>query len=77
VNVIVAWPLLAVATTEVGAFGIVAGVTEFEAEDDALVPILFVAVTVNIYAVPLVKPVIVIGDEPPVALNPPTLDVTV
>jgi hypothetical protein len=30
-----------------------------------------------VYAVPLVKPVTVIGDEPPVAVTPPGLDVTV
>lgn len=29
------------------------------------------------YAVPFVSPVTVIGDEPPVAVNPPVLDVTV
>jgi hypothetical protein len=54
-----------------------AGVTEFDAEDAAPVPIAFVAVTVNVYAVPLLKPETVNGLEPPVAVKPPGLDVTV
>jgi hypothetical protein len=33
-----------------------------------LVPTALVAVTVNVYAVPFVRPVIVIGDEEPLAL---------
>jgi hypothetical protein len=69
--------LLASAVTLVGAPGTPRGVTEFDAVDEALVPALFVAVTVNVYAVPFVSPVIVIGDAPPVALNPPTLEITV
>ena len=32
------------------------GVTELDAAEAALVPMAFVAVTVNVYAVPLVKP---------------------
>ena len=77
VNDTVASPLPRVAVTPVGASGTVAGTTEFEVPDDVLVPVLFVAVTVNVYVVPLVKPVIVIGDEPPVAVKPPVLDETV
>ena len=65
------------ALTEVGASGTVAGVTEFDAVDAVLVPTEFVAVTVKVYAVPLLKPVIVIGDAPPVAVKPPEFDVTV
>jgi hypothetical protein len=65
------------AVTLVGAPGTVAGVTEFDAVDTVLVPITFVAVTVKVYAVPLVKPVIVIGDAPPVAVKPPEFAVTV
>jgi hypothetical protein len=76
-KVTVAWPLLAVAVPIVGAPGTVAGIIEFEVEEDMLVPALFVAVTVNVYVTPFVKPVIVIGDEPAVALKPPTLEVTV
>jgi hypothetical protein len=35
------------------------------------------AVTVNVYVVPLVRPVTVIGDEPPVAVKPPVFELTV
>ena len=77
VNVTVACPLPPVAVPMVGALGTVAGVTEFEAEEGELVPMLLVAVTVNVYAVPLVRPVMVIGEDPPVAVNPPTLEETV
>jgi hypothetical protein len=76
-NVIVAWPLPAVAVPILGASGTVAGVTLLLADDAVLVPIAFVAVTVNVYAVPLVKPVTVIGDEPPVAVKPPVFELTV
>jgi hypothetical protein len=77
VNVMVASPLPASALIEVGASGMVAGVTELLVPDTVLVPIAFVAVTVKVYAVPLVKPVIVIGDAPPVAVKPPEFAVTV
>jgi hypothetical protein len=36
-----------------------------------------IPVTVNVYAVPFVKPVTVIGEDEPVAVIPPGLDVTV
>ena len=65
------------ALTEVGASGTVAGVTEFDAVDAVLVPTEFVAVTVKVYGVPLLKPVIVIGEAPPEAVKLPTLEVTV
>ena len=45
--------------------------------DAVLVPTLFVAVTVKVYAVPFVSPVTVIGDEPPYAVKPPVLEETV
>ena len=61
----------------VGASGTVAGVTELLASEALLVPRAFVAVTVNVYDTPLVKPVIVIGEAPPEAVKPPGLDVTV
>ena len=77
VNEIVAWPLPRTAVTPVGAFGTVTGVTEFEAEEFALLPTLFVATTVNVYVVPFVKPVTVSGDEPPVAVKLPIFEVTV
>jgi hypothetical protein len=65
------------ATTFVGADGILKGVTALLALDGTLVPALFVAVTVNMYVTPLVNPVTVIGEVVPVALNPPILEVTV
>jgi hypothetical protein len=64
VTVALVSPILA--ATFVGASGAVAGVTEFEALDAVLVPTALLAVTVNVYVVPLFNPVIVIGDEPPV-----------
>ncbi len=76
-NEIVASPFPRTAVTLVGASGVVAGVTEFDALDAVLVPTEFVAVTVNVYACPFVSPVTVIGDEPPSAVNPPVFDVTV
>ena len=33
--------------------------------------------TVNVYVVPFVSPVIVIGEDPPVAVNPPIFELTV
>jgi ABC-type uncharacterized transport system permease subunit len=53
------------------------GVTEFEAELAGLVPLAFVAVTVKVYAVPLVSPVTVIGLAEPAPVKPPGLEVTV
>jgi hypothetical protein len=53
------------------------GVTELEAEEATLVPAVLVAVTVKVYAVPLVNPLTVIGEELPDAVIPPGLDVTV
>jgi hypothetical protein len=41
------------------------------------VPVAFVAVTVNVYAVPVVKPETVIGEDVPVPVRPPGLEVTV
>jgi hypothetical protein len=48
-----------------------------EALEAVPVATLLVAATVNVELVPLVSPVIVIGDEAPVAVTPPGLDVTV
>ena len=57
-----------VADTPVGADGIVViDVDAVEAED---VPPEFVAVTVNVYAVPAVNPLTVIGDVVPVPVKP-------
>jgi hypothetical protein len=77
VNEMVAWPLPATADTPVGAFGAVAGVTRLLVIDAVLVPSAFVAVTVNAYAVPLVRPVTVIGDPLLLAEKPPIVDETV
>jgi len=59
-----------VAETFVGASGTVRGVTAFESLDGAPAPIAFLATTRNVYAVPFVKPVIV------VCATTPTLVVT-
>jgi hypothetical protein len=55
----------------------VAGTIELLVLDAMPTPAVFVAVTVKVYVVPLVRPVTVIGEEPPVAENPPGLEVTV
>ena len=43
-----------------GADGVPRGVTEFEYPDSLLEPFAFVAMIVNLYAVPFVKPVTVL-----------------
>ena len=53
------------------------GVTLLDAADSEPVPTVFVAVTLNVYATPLVSPVTVIGLAAPVPVNAPGLDVTV
>jgi len=53
------------------------GVTLLEAPLAGPVPVAFVAVTVNVYAVPFVKPETVIGEDDPVPVKPPGLEVTV
>jgi hypothetical protein len=61
--------------TDVGAPDTVAGVTADEALEAFPAPALLVAVTVKVYAVPLVSPVTVIGELLPVAVTaepPPT-----
>jgi hypothetical protein len=42
-----------------------------------LLPNAFVAITVNVYAVPLLKPLTVTGEDEPVPVIPLGLDVTV
>jgi hypothetical protein len=56
----------AVAVPIVGAFGTVLGVTLLEATEAALLPMAFRAVTVKVYAVPLVRPETVSGLAEPV-----------
>jgi hypothetical protein len=58
-KVTVAWVLPAVALTAVGTPGVVYGVTAFEAPEARLLPWAFAAVTVKVYAIPLVSPVTV------------------
>ena len=72
-----AWAFPCVAVPIVGAPGTVTGVTEFEADEAVPVPTAFLAVAVNVYAVPLVRPVTVNGELAPVAVIPPGIDVTV
>jgi hypothetical protein len=74
-TVAVAFP--AVAVPIVGAEGLTPGVSELDAADAAETIPLLVAVTVNVYAVPAVRPVTVIGEEAPVPVRLPGLDVTV
>ena len=61
----------ATADTPVGASGAtIVGVTEFDALDALLVPIVVVAVTVNVYADPFVRPVNTYGDAEHVTALP-------
>jgi hypothetical protein len=53
------------------------GLTELEALEATDVPLAFVAVTVNVYAVPFVSPETVIGLDAPVSVMFPGDDVTV
>jgi hypothetical protein len=71
VKLTVACALPAVAVPMVGAPGTVAGVTLFEAADAGPVPTELVAVTVNVYAVPLARPATVHGEAAHVPVWPP------
>ena len=53
------------------------GVTEFDAVEAGPVPAELVAVTVNVYAVPLVRPETVMGLAAPAPVIPPGLEVAV
>ena len=66
-----------VAETAVGAPGTVEGTTEADAEEAEPVPDTFVAVTVNEYDVPLVRPETVHEVDAVVQENEPTVEVTV
>ena len=70
----VTWAFPAVAVTPVGAPGTVLldGVTDEEGEDATLVPAALVAVTVKVYAVPLVSPATA---QDVVGLRPASIDV--
>jgi hypothetical protein len=73
----VAEALPAVAVPIVGACGTVVAVMLLEAAEAGPVPVALVAVTVNVYDVLDARPVTVTGDEAPVPVNPPGLEVTV
>ena len=77
VNETAACAFPAVAVPIVGAPGTVARVTLLEGAEAGPVPAALVAVTVKVYAVPLVNPVTVTGDAAPEALMPPGFEVTV
>ena len=61
--------LASVAVPIVGAPGTVAGVTALDAVDALDVPAEFVAVVVNVYAVPFVKPVTAHEPDAPVTVQ--------
>ena len=63
--------------TDVGTPGTLDGTTAVDADDAEPVPDTFVAVTVNEYEVPLVRPGTVHDVEAVVQENEPTVDVTV
>ena len=74
----VAEPALATADTLPGAPGVPTGVTDCEELEALPAPEPFVAVTVNVYAVPLVRPVMIqlVADDC-VQVFPPGDEVTV
>ena len=63
VNATLSDPSPRVATTPVGAAGVVAGIAAAEAEEAGPAPTAFVAVTVHVYDFPFVRPDTVIGEE--------------
>jgi hypothetical protein len=77
VKLTVVLPFPAVAVPIVGAPGTVAGVTLLEAADAAPVPTPLVAVTVKVYAVPLLSPLTARGLPAPLPVKLPGVDVTV
>jgi hypothetical protein len=67
-----------VAATLVGVPGaVIGGVTADDALEALPVPTELVAVTVKVYAVPLVSPITVIGEDVPLAVKLPGEEVTV
>jgi hypothetical protein len=80
VKLTLACALPGVAVAAVGAPGTVLGVTLLDALEGALDPAAFVAMTVKVYAVPLVRPVTVCDSEvvPALVSTPPAgLETTV
>jgi hypothetical protein len=78
VIVTVACPSPPTAVGVPGTPGGASGVTEFEAADDPDVPVVFVAVVVNVYAMPFVRPVTTheVAGEVTVHVAPPPDAVT-
>jgi hypothetical protein len=69
--------LAALATTLIGALGTAAGVTAFDALEAGPEPATFVARTVNVYDVPLVRPATTaLVVDPETVADCPPLDVT-
>ena len=66
-----------VAATAVGWVGTMAGVAGAEGSEEVPVPVALAAVTVNVYGVPLVRPVTVQVVDAVVQVKPPGLEVTV
>ena len=77
VNDIVAIPLPGVAITSVGTKGIPIGTIEFDVCKLVDDPDKFEAITVNVYDIPFVSPVINRGLDDDVAVIPPGIDVAV
>ena len=69
-----AWAFPGVAATAVGTPGAVLGVVALLASDSGEVPIALVAVTVNVYVVPLARPVTVAVVAPVVLTVAPSGD---
>ena len=64
--------------TPVGAPAIGCGVTLFDGDDGSPVPnATLAAVTVKVYATPLVRPGTISGEALPIVVNPPGFEVTV
>ena len=77
VQLTLAEPLPRTADTPVGEPGTVAGVTDDDGPDSALLPTPLVAWTVNVYPVPLVSPVTEHGLTAQATVAPPGETVTV
>ena len=77
VNVTDALAFPNVAVPIVGAPGTIAGVTLLDAPEADPVPTPFVAVTVNVYGVPLLSPLTVMGLAELVPVKLPGFEVTV
>ena len=77
VKLTVTSPLPAVAVPIDGVPGTVEGVTLFEAADASPLPFALVALTVNVTALPLARPLTVMGEAALVAITLPGLEETI